>query len=54
MAEGEVACPALIEVTVPDLAAAVERLTAAGCEVLGGMGGERVRVGDLTIALRGA
>ncbi|MBE5469502.1 hypothetical protein [Mycobacteroides abscessus] len=52
VAPGEPAVPALIELLVPDLAAAVDRLTAAGVMVTPERGGVRVQIGALTVSVR--
>lgn len=54
VAPGETAVPALLELLVPDLAAAVERLSVAGITTVTTpeRGGVRVRIGGLTVAVR--
>lgn len=52
VAPGEPAVPALIELLVPDLAAAADRLTATGMAVTPERGGVRVRIGALTVSVR--
>lgn len=52
VAPGECAVPALIELLVSDLAAATERLTAAGMVVTPERGGARVRIGALMVSVR--
>ena len=52
VAPGEPAVPALIELLVPDLPAAADRLSAAGVMVTPERGGARVKIGGLTVAVR--
>lgn len=54
VAPGEPAVPALIELQVADLTAAVERLSVAGITTVTTpeRGGVRVRIGGLTVAVR--
>lgn len=54
VAPGEPAVPALIELQVPDLAAACDRLSVAGITPVATpeRGGVRVRIGGLTVAVR--
>lgn len=52
VAPGEPAVPALIELHVADLPAAVDRLTAAGMVATPERGGVRVRIGSLTVSVR--
>lgn len=52
VAPGEPAVPALIELHVADLPAAVDRLTAAGMVATPERGGVRVRIGGLTVSVR--
>ncbi|MGV7586368.1 hypothetical protein PJI74_01370 [Mycobacterium kansasii] len=52
VAPGETAVPALLELLVPDLAAAADRLTATGMAVAPERGGVRVRIGSLTVSVR--
>lgn len=52
VAPGEPAVPALIELLVPDLPAAVGRLTAAGLMATPERGGVRVQIGGLIVAVR--
>lgn len=52
VAPGEPAVPALIELLVSDLAAATERLIAAGMVVTPERGGAQVRIGSLTVSVR--
>lgn len=51
VAPGEPAVPALLELLVPDVAAAVERLSAAGMVITPERGGARVQIGSLTVAV---
>ena len=55
VAPGESAVPALIELLVLDLAAACDRLSVAGITAVATpeRGGVRVRIGSLTVAVRG-
>lgn len=52
VAPGEPAVPALIELLVSDLAAATERLIAAGMVVTPERGGAQVRIGTITVSVR--
>lgn len=54
VAPGEPAVPALLELRVPNLPAATDRLTAAGITAVATpeRGGAQVRIGGLTVAVR--
>ncbi len=52
VAPGESAVPALLELTVADLAAVTDRLTTAGMAIIPERGGARVRIGSLTVVVR--
>lgn len=52
VAPGETAVPALLELLVPDVAAAADRLAAAGVMVTPESRGARVQIGSLTVAVR--